>query len=176
MSLFKVDQNFTTILNPDAVKICEHLRKVGPDELLYIILAYDNTDGPFRMKPPDERINLAKKKVFGTLDVSPETIKVRKAIEEYQELIFDVRRQTVDNYKKRIIKLQRESLFEDVTHGKLKDIDAAIRFLQGRIEELESELSYEEKTELKVKGDKKLSFIEKWQLNKKRKREQDLSS
>lgn len=173
MSLFKVGPKFDVVLNPDAVKLCDALRKVSKKELLYIILAYDNTDGPFRLQPIDERKSLAKKKVFGGMVLDPETAGVKAAIEEYKALIFDVRRETIDSYKKKIVKLQKESLNDDISYSKLKEIDAAIKFLQGRIEELEAEVSYEEKVEFTVKGDKKLSFVEKWQLNIKRKKEHE---
>lgn len=172
MSLFKVNHDWTAVLNPEAVKLCQYLPQISKKEFLYIALAYDNSDGPFRQRPPDERINLAKKKVFGTMDIEPETPLVKKAINEYKELIFDVRREVIDTYKKRIVSFQRESLKEDLTVGKLKDIDAAIKFLMLKIEEMENELNTEEKTSTIVKGDKKLSFVEQWQLNQKRKREQ----
>jgi hypothetical protein len=119
---------------------------------------------------------MAMKNVFGKMGEEEkkkvETKAVVQAIDEYNSLIFDVRRETIDSYKKKIVKLQRESLQEDVSFGKLKEIDAAIKFLQGRIEEIQQELSIEEKVEYSVRGDKRLSFVEKWQLNQKRKREQ----
>ena len=172
MSLFKVNHEFDTVLNPEAVKLCNYLNKVSKKELLYIILAYDSTDGPFRMKPLSERQNLARKKVYGKQVIDPENDKVKKAIEEYKDLIFDVRKETIDRYKENLIRFHRDSLKEDIAFSKLKEVDAARKFLQGRIEELESEISYEEKTEHIVRGDKKLSFIERWQLNKKKRKEQ----
>ena len=165
MSVFKINHEHDTILNPDAAKLCEHLQKVSKKELLYIILAYDHTDGPFRLKGPDERKNLAKKRVYKTMDTEPETPEVVLAIEEYKSLIFDVRKETVDNYKKKILRLQKDSLMEEVSVAKLKEIDTAINFLQTRITEIESEIFTEEKYDAYIKGDKKLSMIEKWQMN-----------
>lgn len=165
MSVFKVNHEFDAILNPDAAKLCEHLQKVSKEELLYIILAYDYTDGPYRMRTPDERKNLAKKRVYKTMDIEPETEKVKKAVEEYKSLIFDVRRETIDNYKKKVSKYQKESLMEEISVAKLKEIDTAIKFLQTRISEIESEIFTEEKYDAYIKGDKKLSMIEKWQMN-----------
>ncbi len=99
------------------------------------------------------------------MDIEPETNKVKKAINEYKSLIFDVRRETVDNYKKKISRLQKDSLMEEVSVAKLKEIDAAISFLQKKITEIESEIFTEEKYDAYIKGDKKLSMIEKWQMN-----------
>ena len=121
------------------------------------------------MKPEEERKNLAKKRVYGTMDKVPEkSVIIKSAIEEYKSLIFDVRRETIDNYKEKIVRLQKESLMKDLDTPKLKEIDTGIQFLQKRIIELESEIFIDEKFDFTVKGGKKISFVEKWQMNMKR--------
>lgn len=169
MSVFIIDHEFKTILNPDAVRLTDQLSRISEEDLMYIILAYDYTQSPYRMKPEDERKNLARKKVYGTMDRIPEkSVIIKSAIEEYKSLIFDVRRETIDNYKEKIIRLQKQSLMKDIDTAKLKEVDIGIQFLMKRIVELESEIFIDEKFDFTVKGGKKISFVEKWQMNMKR--------
>lgn len=167
MGVFKVDKNFDAVLNPDAVKLVPELKGLNQDELRYVILVVDYVDGPFRKKPLDERKLLAKKKVFGSTDINPETPKVLIGMDAYKSLIFDIRRETCDIYKMRIKGLQKETIQETTTFTRLKELDSTISFLTDRIKSIEHELDIEEDEEIELKGKKKLSYLEIWQRNQK---------
>ncbi len=172
MAVFKVDKDFTIILNPEAVRLVPELAEVTSDELLYVICVIDYDDGPFRKKPLDERKLLAKRKYFRDSKEDPETDRVKRAMEAYKDLVFDIRRETIDRYLRRITILQRESLKDEVSISRLKEIDQGITFLTGRIDTIQHELDVEEQTEdIKLKGGRKLSKLEKWQRNQKAHRE-----
>ena len=171
MSVFKIDKNFEIILNLDAVKLVPELKGLDQDELRYVILVIDYVDGPFRKKPLEERRLLAKKKVYGSTDVSPETPNVLIGMDAYKSLIFDIRRETVDIYKARIKGLQKETIQESTTFARLKELDSTMTFLMERIKTIEHELDIEEDEEIELKGKKKLSYLELWQRNQKDYRE-----
>ncbi len=172
MAVFKVDKDFQIILNPEAIKLVPELAEISQDELLYVICVIDYDDGPFRKKPLDERKLLARRKYFKSQEKDPETPRVKRAMDAYKDLVFDIRRETIDRYLRRIIILQRESLKEEVSISRLKEIDQGITFLTGRIDTIQHELDIEEQTDsIKIKGGRKLSRIEIWQRRQKAHRE-----
>lgn len=172
MGVFKVDRDFQVILNPEAVKLVPELVGITSDELLYVICVIDYDDGPFRKKPLEERKILARRKYFEDSEEDPETDRVKRAMDAYKGLVFDIRRETIDKYKRRILLLQKESLKDEVSISRLKEIDQGISFLTGRIDTIQHELDIEEQTEdIKIQGGRKLSKIEKWQRNQKAHRE-----
>lgn len=173
MGVFKVDKDHKIILNPEAVKLVPELESLNNNELLYVICVTDYDDGPFRKKPIDERRILSSRKFFkGKKPEEIETDNIRAAIDGYKDLVFDIRRETIDKYKRRVLSLQRDSLKDETDLRALKDIDQAITFLIGRIDQLQHELDIEEQAEdIKIKGGRKLSMIEKWQRRQKAHRE-----
>lgn len=172
MGVFKIDKDFTIILNPEAVKLVPELVALSQKELLYVICVIDYDDGPFRKKPIDERRLLTKRKYFKDTKQDPETAKVKRAMDAYKDLVFDVRRETIDKYKRRILLLQKESLKDEIDIKRLKDIDAAITFLTDRVSSIQHELDIEEQTEnVKIQGGRNLSQLEKWQRKQKAHRE-----
>lgn len=173
MSAFKVDKDFRVILNPEAVKLVPELAGINEKELLYVICVVDYESSPFRKKPLDERRILASRKYFKGKDwESVETDRIKMAMDAYKDLVFDIRRETIDKYKRRVLLLQKESLEDDIQLARLKDIDSAITFLTQRIDKLQHELDIEEQSEnVKIKGGRKLSFVEIWQRRQQRHRE-----
>ena len=165
MAVFRVDKDFKITLNIDAVKLVPELRGLSDDELWYTILVVDYVDGPFRKKPLEERRLLAKKKVYGTTDIKPETPNVLIGMEGYKSLVFDIRRETVDIYKRKILAMQKETIEESTTIGRMKEIDSGMTFLMDRLRTIEHELDIEEDETIELKGKKKLSYLELWQRN-----------
>jgi hypothetical protein len=167
MSVFKIDKDFRIILNKDAVKLVPELSSLNENELKYVILVMDYVDGPFRRLPIDERRDLARKKIYGNLKVNPESEKVKVAMEAYKGLVFDIRRETIDIYNKKIHQLQKETL-SDISINKIKEYDQSITFLQTRVETLLHDLDMEEDKEMQLRGDREISYIEIWQLRQKK--------
>lgn len=171
MAVFKVDKNFEIILNIDAVKLVPELSGLDQDELKYVILVVDYVDGPYRKKPLEERRLMAKKNVYKKTDVKSETPKVIIGMEAYKNLVFDIRRETVDIFHGRIRDLQKETIQSTTTFARLKEIDQTITFMTDRITKINHELDIEEEEEIELKGKKKLSYLEQWQRNQKNFRE-----
>lgn len=163
MAVFKMDKEFNVVLNKEAVKLVPELQSLKDDLLLYVILVIDYVDGPFRRKPIDERRLMAKKRIWGDVSKKVETDQLRLAMKGYKSLVFDIRRETIDIYKDKIKKMHKETLIPDIPFSRMKEIDAAISFLQDRITDMEKELDLEESNQMELKGQKKLSYIEIWQ-------------
>lgn len=165
MSVFRIDRNFKVILNPDAAKLVPELRLLSEDELLFVILSADYVDSPYRMKPEAERILLSWRRIFGGEELKLSE-KLKTALELYKSLVFDIKRETIDILKKKLVIEHRKMLKDEVNTISLKEITANISFLESRIDLSEKAVSLNEKM-YELKGKKKLSMIEQWQLNQK---------
>lgn len=171
MSVFKVNNNYTVVINIEAAKLVPELSSLSQDELLFIILSVDNVDGPYRKLPSEERYLLAKRKVFKEIVIDLDTPRLRLAADGYKSLIFDIRRETVDVYKTKVLKFQKELLVMDQTFTKVKEQEQAISFLMQRITDIEYGLDMEEKEEFELRGKKSLSQVEIWQRNQRKLKE-----
>jgi hypothetical protein len=167
MSVFKVDKNYKVILNADAAKLIPELAHLSEDVLLYVILVADYCDGPYRKKPIEERRSLALKRVFGDKPINVDTKEILNAIDSYKSLVFDIRRETLDVYKEKVRIYHKESLNPNMEIKRLKELDGAIQFLTERIEKVEVSLEADDINEIELKGQKKLSYIEIWQMRQK---------
>jgi hypothetical protein len=167
MSVFKVDRDFTVILNPDAVKLVPELSSLSQRELLFIILVEDYEDSPFRKKPIEERWSMALKKVFKDEPVNLETDKIRLARRGYKSLVFDVRRETRDIYLKRIDMYRKELMAVNIEFKRMKELDQSIQYLEERIEAIDKSLEADDVANLQLKGNRQLSYIEMWQQRQK---------
>jgi hypothetical protein len=163
--VFRVDKDYNIIFNKEALKLVPELSSLTQKEALYVILVADYMDGPYRKKPLEERKRMAMRRIHGQKKVE-ENEKIRLAIDAYRGLIFDIRRETIDVYTRKIQHMQSETLKDDISAAKIKELDNAIDYLQQRIERIQHDLDIEEKDEsLNLEGGKKLSQLEKWQRN-----------
>jgi hypothetical protein len=164
MSVFKVDKNYKVILNSDAAKLIPELAALDEDWLLYVVLVADYCDGPYRKKPLEERRSLAIKRVFGNKEVNVDRKEILSAIDSYKGLVFDIRRETLDVYKEKVRLFHKESLSPNLEIKRIKELDGAIQFLTERIEKMEVSLEADDIQEIELKGQKKLSYLEIWQV------------
>jgi len=165
MSVFKVDSDFKVVVNSDAAKLVPELKLLSQDELIFSILAVDDVDGPFRKKPVDERLLMAKKRYPA---VNPESTKMKQAMESYRGLIFDRRRKTIDtlNYRYNMIDREIETNMT-MTASKLSENIRMQELIAKRIETLQQDIDSDEMA-YELKGGKQMSFLEKWQINQKK--------
>jgi hypothetical protein len=161
--IFKVDKSFKVLLNPEAVKLIPEFAVLTQEELLFVILVEDYCDSPFRKKPYEERWSLAVKRVFGENSVNLETNKVKVARDLYRSLVFDIRRETLDVYKRKAEMYHKQMLSSDIEFKKVKELDQAVQYLEERIQSIEASLAADDITNVKLKGDRQLSYIEIWQ-------------
>jgi len=167
MPVFKVDKNWKIILNPEAAKLLPELSSLSEDWLLYVILVADYCDGPYRKKPFEERRSLAIKRVFGNKDINVDKKEILNAIDSYKSLVFDIRRETLDVYKEKVRVYHKETLAPNMDFKRIKELDQAIQFLEERITKIETSLETDDIQEMELKGQKKLSYIELWQIRQK---------
>jgi len=170
MPVFKIDRNNKVMLNPEAAKLVPELTSLTIDQLWYVILVADYVDGPFRRKPVDERRIMASRKVFGK-DKINETEKIKIALEGYKSLVFDIRRETLDALKTKVLKLHKDLLRDETTSTVIQNIDKSISFLESRIASIERDLDIEEQESIELKANRKLSMIEIWQRNQRKQAE-----
>jgi predicted nucleic acid-binding Zn-ribbon protein len=166
MSVFIISSDFKVVLNPDAVKLVPELRSLTQEELIYVILVVDYVDSPLKSKPFEERQRMACRKVFKKdFDESIETGKIKQAMTSYKGLVFDIRRETLDAYKRRVKTLHSDLLMDNLSAKNMKDLDSSVQFLEARIASIENDVNRSDQQNLELKGQKKLSFLEMYQRN-----------
>lgn len=163
MMLFKLNARGNAVLVKEAVKICPEFKNLTDDQLLFVILAYDYFS-KFHQFPEDERVRKAKLEVFGKEAFDEKQKLVRIAVDSYKGLQFDVRRETLNTYKLKISKLNKELLRDDIDAREMKDIMETISRLQKNVGELEVEIE-KDMLSMELTSGKELSWLEKMQSN-----------
>lgn len=164
-TIFRFNKYDKVVLFPEAVKLAPKCKKLNPEELHFVVLAFD-WHSILKRYPKADRIRKAKRIVWNKDDGDdffPEKEqKIIEAIEEYEELQYDENRALRDAYRSKITILQDQIMVADPS--KIKTLDEAIERLQKRIKETEVEIFKNDDTAL-LKGGDRLSFIETWQRN-----------
>lgn len=162
--LFYVDSDSLAVLDDEARKLCPELGKLTQREFTFVVL-YEDYGSPYSQMPRNERLKRVKRHVFGDadseIDKDPTII---AAISLYGELQFDVNKETLRNYREKIVDYSVR-VAEASNPRDINDLDNAIERLIKRCEILEKTISENNKNEIILKGGGKLSFIEKWQKN-----------
>lgn len=161
--LYTVTKKGGILLHPEALKLVPEFAKLDSKQVLFLILANDY-DGPFKQFPEDDRVRKAKRRVYGTDAVSPETMPVMlQAIKMYNVLQYDRNRELQKTYEKKIDKLSKKMETEE-DESKLKKIDDAIQMLTRRITEVQRVIETDDEERL-IKGGGRISLIEQWGEN-----------
>lgn len=163
--LFKLTAKGDVVMNPEAVKLIPSLAELRPDQILFIILAFDY-EGPYHQFPEEERIRKAGRRAFEIDKFSLEEAdpKLKKAIDDYRSLQYDIRREMIISYQTKIAQ-QRIKLYDETNAKRIIEIDNLVTHLLKRIHELQDDINHSERME-EIKGGGQLSFIEKWQMNR----------
>jgi len=163
--VFTINSGHTAILSNDAVKLCPSLTKLTKDQVLYIILAYDYIDSPWRRFPLEDRQRLAKRKIWNDKQFIPEDFKkIVAGIEEYKGLIYDVEREQRDVLLKKLDSLNNDFIKESDTE-RLTKIMKSQDLIQKRLDEIDIKIDIKEE-KIKLKAGKQLSYIEQFQRNR----------
>lgn len=168
--LFRLDSTGKAIIHKDAVRLCPQLGKLKQEELLFIILAYDYK-APYHQFPEEERIRKAKRHVWGSSDAKVDIGLLEEQVSLYRALQYDVRRETIHAYQRKINILSGQLLTED-SPKRMKDIDIAISGLLDRCKKIQAEIDERDKRD-DIVGDGSLSFIERWQENMRKSKENE---
>ena len=168
--LFYIDSKNNKILHPDVIKLEPSLNLLDEKELLFIILSYDY-NSMFRQFPERQRISKAIWHVYG--DNKPELLneesrshRIKSAIEVYKSLQYNRNIELVEMYNKKIDSLIFK-IEDEESDSALKRIRESIDGFRKDIRKLEEEIVEQKLMEGEIKGNVKLSWLEKLQQNQK---------
>lgn len=164
--LFYIDEKNNAILHRDCVNLCPELSVLTEQEVLFIILAYDN-HSIYRQFPEDDRIRKAMIHVYN--DNNPKLMQrdvIKNAIEAYKSLQFNPKIDLASKYQKKIDSLLSK-LETDDNPTSNKNTLVVINDLRKSILALETEIAEEVEQDGVIKGGKSLSWLEKIQRNQK---------
>lgn len=162
--LFKIDAQKGLLLHPEVIPLTEHLKKLDRRAIVYIVMAYDY-ESPYKQFPEQERIKKAKLRVYGNTTVNFNDEKLIEAgIEEYRSLQYNVYHEAIRTYTQKIENINI-LISNEIDPNKLQNYMNAQDKLEDRIDKTWERLNKSEE-ESRMKGDTKLSMIEKWQLNR----------
>jgi hypothetical protein len=172
-TVFRVTPDNKVVVHPEAVKLSPVLGVLNDKQLRYVILVYDYVKSPFRMRAETDRKRLVKRMIYGKdTAIEPEkNEKVKKAIKEYRQLIYEPKRETLDVIKQKLKNVNEQILKVDESKTDIKriqELDKVAQYFQDRYDSLEQEIESEEES-MTVRGDYKLSFLEEWQMNQMKK-------
>lgn len=162
MGLFRITKT-GVLLDSDCKKLCKVLNKLSQKEFHALILWLDY-DSKFKMYPSVEMRRKACLEVFGdskyNLELNP---LMPAAIEEYNSLQYDIRRETIKVYQTKIATCQQDLLNEESTKKTL-DLMGIIRGLTSEIKDIQRQIDSDESA-VSIRGGGSISFIEQYQLN-----------
>jgi hypothetical protein len=162
--LFKIDAQSGLLLHPEVIPLTEHLKKLDRKAIVFIVLAYDY-ESPYKQFPEQERIKKAKLRIYGSTVVNFDNEKLVEAgIEEYRSLQYNVYHEAIRTYTQKIENINI-LIGNEIDPNKLQNYMNAQDKLEERIDKTWERLNKSEE-EMRMKGDAKLSLIEKWQLNR----------
>lgn len=157
--LFYTDANNTQVIHPDCIKLCPQLSILDEEEVLCLILSYDNFS-PYRQFAEQERVYRASMHVWQ--DNNPklfESIKWKNAAVAYQSLQYNPKLELIKTYQSKIKEMQ--SLIEaESSETAISKCLKIIRELRASIAEIETEVTNDIQALGQIKGDVSLSFIE----------------
>jgi len=153
------------VLHKEAVKLEPVLKKLSAPDLLFVILVYDY-DSPYKQLPELQRQLTSSRRCYENDDFKGHVKRLEKAIEAYNGLQYDIRRETIKNYQAKIAGLNIQLMVTDST-TEIKRLHDAIDFLTKTSLRLQKDLVLEEISAIDGIGED-ASFLEKWADNKRR--------
>ena len=168
--LFYIDQKNNKVLHPDVVKLSPELSLLSSEEVLFIILAYDY-NSIYRQFPEKQRVSKAIFHVWNDnmpniLDDNKRPHRIKSAIEAYKGLQYNRNIELIEMYNRKIDELLRLLEAEQSTTGIKNNMDSIDKFRKA-IRSIELEVVEEKLMDGELKGNIKLSFLEKLQGNDK---------
>jgi hypothetical protein len=160
-------------LHRHAVELCPQMSRLKEELVKYLIMVYDYVGSPLKGQPLSKRKEMAvsfffqgehdKKKLIENIEGS-EIFK--EAVEELQAIIFDIERSTYDTYLERINQLNIE--VKSAPLEKIKNYMLTTSMLREEAEKLRIKIERNDVTiiNIELKGNRKLSLLEQWRLNK----------
>lgn len=158
--LFYIDPTSTNpVIHPDCVKLCPELSVLDQEQILCLILTYDN-HSPFRQLPEKERIYRAAMQVWG--DNNPKLFASSvwlNAVAAYQSLQYNPKLELIKTYQSKIARMQ-ELIEADDTESTIKKCLGIIKELRNSISDLENDVLDSYIKEGQIIGGADLSWLE----------------
>jgi len=168
--LFYADIKNNIVLHPDVVKLSPELGLLTDKEILFIILCYDY-NSIYRQFPERQRVSKAIWHVWqdnmpNILDEEKRPHKLKKGIEAYKSLQYNRNIELVEMYNRKIDDLLKILEKDESTTGIKNNMDSIDRFRKA-LRAIEEEVVEEKLMDGELKGNVKLSWLEKLQSNQK---------
>lgn len=168
--LIYCDLKNNIVLHPDVLKLSPELGLLDNKEVLFLVLAYDY-NSIFRQFPERQRVSKAIWHVYQ--DNVPELLneekrsqRIKSAIEAYKSLQYNRNIELVELYNRKIDE-QMQILSEDKSSTGTKNASENIDRFRKLIRAIETEIVEEKLIDGELKGNVKMSWIEKMQSNQK---------
>jgi len=140
---------------PEAASLVPSFSSLTENQLRFLIIAYDYTSSPYKMKPLSFREDMAEKITkIKRKDISQE-IK-----DEFISCIYDIKRDKKELLQKKLISIQNGFETEE-SLTKLKELSSLMDFIEKKISDVDAEIIREDEMEVILKGERKLSLLEK---------------
>lgn len=168
--LFYCDTKNNIVLHPDVVKLSPELGLLTDKEVLFIVLAFDY-NSIYRQFPERQRLSKAIFHVWGDnkpelLDPNKRPKRIVNAIEEYRSLQYNRNIELVEMYNRKIDDLLNLLELEN-TPTAIKNLTESIDRFRKDIQRIETEVVEQKLMDGELKGNLKLSFLERLQQNQK---------
>lgn len=166
--IFRLNNDNTLVLTPEAKELCENLSLVDYKTFLYIVLAYDTMDSPYRRMPLADRRRIARNRVFGpdkNENFDEEDPLINLAVKEMSSIVYDENQIERDVLLKKLSQLNNQLIAAEVTG--IKGYLDAINLIEERIGILDGKIDMEEE-KIYLRGNKRLSLVEKFIQNRER--------
>lgn len=164
-----MNSTFKTVLNPEAAALCEYLSKLPEADLKYVIFMCDYNDSPYWQFPNEVRERKAKAKAYENGEQPVSRTLLEKAMEEYRSLIWDDNMEQRRMLTSKIHQLNK-LLTNETSESKIKGLIGSIKLLKAEKDALDREVQMGVDNTI-IKGKRKLSFMEIWQQNQRKKKE-----
>lgn len=169
--LLAIDMRANLVLRPACIKLFPELGALSPDEVLFIVYAFD-AHSPLKRYHEADRIRRSLLQVFhGTntkllqiVESGDPHHRINVAIKAYKALQFDPKVDLINTYQETIDETRR-SIHSDLSDKDLKSKLENIANLRKHVQALEDELSAETIEEGQLKADMDLSYLERLQKN-----------
>lgn len=157
-------------LHEDAIKLIPELAFLEPKLLKYVILYADYRKSPIKDFPAIQRDKIAKiKSGFSEFEDLLSQDFVKFAITEFTSLIYDDRRDLRNIFLEKLEKLKIDIRDPEISFKELKDKREMIRYFDDEIQKIDTQLNSENMDDdPDLKGNKTLSYLEKWQRRRKK--------
>lgn len=159
--LIRIDERTNQVLHPEIMKLVDSFSMLDEKEMMYVVL-FTDYNSIYKQLPEHERRRRAMWHAFNENEEQLITSsKIIRAIEDYRSLQYNPKEELIIRFQKKIDSFL-ELLDEDKSPTAVQNTTKAINTLRDNIRELQYEVDEKYRADGQIKGDRQLSFIEKY--------------